>query len=69
MPIMETWNDVKVVNSDDEADFFYLLGSGAKFQTKSEDQVTNAEAWGKVITNPPKAPSGLIYNIMLRYEF
>ena len=70
MPIMETWNDVKVVNSKDEADFFYLLGSASdKFQTKSEDQVTNAEAWGKVITNPPKAPNGLIYNIMLRYEF
>ena len=67
---METWNDVKVVNSKDEADFFYLLGSAIdKFQTKSEDQVKNAEAWGKVITNPPKAPSGLIYNIMLRYEF
>ena len=75
MPIMEKWNDVKVVNSEDKAEFFYLLGSASDgYQTKSEDSEINAEKWSSttgtpVISNPPKAPNGLIYNIMLRYEF
>ena len=66
MPIMETWNDVKIVNSKTPDDTpIYLIGG----LTKSEDQETNAAAWSGVIKNAPKAPSGLIYNIMLRYEF
>ncbi len=65
MPIMETWNDVKVVDSKTPENFTYIIGG----KTKSEDQVINAAAWSDVITNAPKAPSGLIYNIMLRYEF
>jgi hypothetical protein len=69
MPIMETWNDVKVVNSKNPENFYYIIGATSDKQTKSEDQVINALEWSKVITNAPKAPSGLIYNIMLRYEF
>ena len=66
MPIMETWNDVKIVNSKTPDVLpLYIIGG----ETKSEDQVINAAAWSGVIKNAPKAPSGLIYNIMLRYEF
>ena len=69
MPIMETWNDVKVVNKDDETQFYYIIGNNGDNQKKSEDLEINKDAWSGVIKNAPKAPSGLIYNIMLRYEF
>ena len=67
MPVIEGWGDIRFVNKDDESDVIYAIG-GLK---PSGNKITNQLLFetNKVIINPPKTANGLIYNLMLRYEF